>query len=138
MCLTFSIRLGTYVAGSWRVNVNISRRDTLYPWTGLPINSVLAGTHMCCLLRDKRRRADLFLSCTGRLRPSSCVSGKPLVFHQRYAFQVLQIPSQCLNPGNYRIFYLIQSSIITLAYSDEPYMQNYGKIMETPIPRTRT
>ena len=40
-----------------------SLRDTLYPWTGLPIKSVLVGTHVRCLLRD-RRRAVLFHSCT--------------------------------------------------------------------------
>ena len=96
----------------------------MYPWTGLPIKSVLVGTHVCCLLRD-RRRAALFLSCTGRLRPSSCVSGKTLVFHLRYVFQVLHIRSQCLDPGNYPAFNLIQGSIITLTHSDEPYMQKY-------------
>ena len=67
----------------------IRGRDNLYPWTGVPIKSVIVGTHVCCSPRD-RRRAALFLSCTGRLRPSSCLSGKPLVFHIRYAFQVLQ------------------------------------------------
>ena len=43
-----------------------------------------------------------------RLRPRSCLSGKPLVFHRRYAFLVLQLRSQCLNPGNYQAFNLIQ------------------------------
>ena len=43
-----------------------------------------------------------------------------------------------LNPGNYRVFNLIQDSIITLAHSDEPYMRNYDKFMKTPIPRTKT
>ena len=27
--------------------VKIKGRDTLYPWTGLPIESVLVGTHVC-------------------------------------------------------------------------------------------
>ena len=53
----------------------------------------------------------------GRLRPRSCLSGKPLVFQQRYAFQVLQVRSQCLHPGNYRAFSLIQSSIITTLFT---------------------
>ena len=37
-----------------------------------------------------------------RLRPRSCLSGKPLVSHLRYsyAFQVLQIRSQCLRHAN--------------------------------------
>ena len=39
----------------------------------------------------------------GRLRSSPCVSGTPLVFRLRYAFQVLQNtilqPQWCLNPG---------------------------------------
>ena len=43
--------------------VKVSRRNTSYPWTGLPIKPVLVGTHVCCLLRD-RRRATLFLLCT--------------------------------------------------------------------------
>ena len=47
-----------------------------------------------------------------RLRPRSCFSGKPLVFHLRYAFQVLQIRSQCQNSGIYRAFNLIKSSTI--------------------------
>ena len=105
----------------------------VYPWTGLPTMTVLVGTLVCCLLRD-RRRAALFLSCAGRLS----ALWETLVPHLRYAFQILQIRSQCLNPGNYWAFSLIQGSIITLAHSDEPYMQNSGKFMETPIPPTRT
>ena len=62
----------------------------------------------------------------------------PLVFHPRYAPQVLQIRSQYLKPGNYGAFSLIQSSTITLAHSYEQYMKNYGKFMETSIPRART
>ena len=42
-------------------------RDTLHPWPGLPIISVVVGTHVCCLLRDRRRTA-IFLSRTRRLR----------------------------------------------------------------------
>ena len=57
--------------------------------------------------------------------------GKPLVHHLRYAFQILEKRSQYLNPGNYRAFSLFQGSIITPAHSDESYMQNYGKFMET-------
>ena len=62
--------------------------------------------------------------------------GKPLVFHLRYVFRLLRIRSQYLNPGNFRPFGLFQSSTIPLAHSDERYMQNYGRFMETPIPRT--
>ena len=39
----------------------------VYPLTGLPIEQARVGTHVCCLLRDKRR-ITLFLSCTWRLR----------------------------------------------------------------------
>ena len=39
--------------------------------------------------------------------------GKPLVSHLIYASQVLRIRLHYLNPGNYRSFSLIQSSIIT-------------------------
>ena len=90
--------------------VKICTRDTLYPSTGLPTKSGLVGTHVCCLLRD-RRRAALFLSCRGRLRPSSYISGKPLVFHQKDAFQVLQIRFRCLYPGNYRASNLNQQAV---------------------------
>ena len=120
------------------VTVMIRGRGTSYPWTGLPIKSVLVGTHVRCLLGD-RRRASLFLSCTQRLRAKLVPRWENLwFFHLRYAYQVLQIRSKYLNPGNYRDFRLIQDSIITLAHSDEPYMQKYGIFMETPIPRTRT
>ena len=41
----------------------------------------------------------------------ACASlGRPLVFHLRYAFQVLQIRSQYLNPGNCRVSSLIKSN----------------------------
>ena len=43
---------------------------------------------------------------------------KPLVVHLRYAFQVLQIRPQYLNPGNYLAFRLIQGSIITPAHEN--------------------
>ena len=42
-------------------------QDTLYSWTSLPIKPILVGTHLCCLLRN-RKRAALFLSCTRRLK----------------------------------------------------------------------
>ena len=51
------------VARKARKNVEISRRDTLYPRIGLPIKSVLVCTQVSCLLRD-RRRAVLFIWCT--------------------------------------------------------------------------
>ena len=37
------------------------------------------------------------------------------------------------DPGNYRAFNFIQSSIITLAHSDEPYRQNYGNSWKPPF-----
>ena len=46
------------------------------------------GTHVCCLLRDRRRAALLFLSCSVESESQARVSlGKPLVSHLRYAFQ---------------------------------------------------
>ena len=41
-----------------------------------------------------------------RLRPRLCLARKPLVIHLRDAFQVLQKETQCLNPGDYRVFNL--------------------------------
>ena len=77
-----------------------------------PIKSAHVGTHVYCLLRDGRRAA-LFL-WYGETETTLAPLWKTQVFHLRYAFQVLQIRSQCLNPGNYRAFNLIQdSSIIT-------------------------
>ena len=106
-------------------------RDTLYPRIGWPIKPVLVGTHVCCLPGD-RTGAALFFSRTGRLRAKLVPT--PL-FHLGYASQLLQIRSQCLNSGNYRAFSLIKFSTITLAHSDEPYIQNCGKFVETPLPR---
>ena len=57
---------------------------------------------------------------------------KPLVSHLRYASQVIPIRSQYLCPGNYRPFKVIQGNTVTLAHSDEPYMQKYGKIRGNP------
>ena len=94
-------------------------RGTLYFWTGLSIKSVLVGTHVCCLLRYRRRAALYSFHARRKLGPSSCLSGKPLVFHLKYGFQALRIRSQCLNPGNFRAFNLIQSCII-------PYPPPFG------------
>ena len=55
----------------------------------------------------------------------------PLVSHLRYASQVIQIRSQDLHPDGCRPFKFIQGNNITLAHCDEPYMQKYGKIMDT-------
>ena len=59
--------------------------------------------------------------------------GKPLV----HASRVLQIRSQYLNPGNYLPFGLIENGAMTLAHPGDPYLEKYGKFMETPIPRAR-
>ena len=80
----------------------------------MPIKSVLLGTHVCCLLRDIIG-AVLFLSCTWVLRAKLVPRwGNPWLSIQRYASQVLQIRSQCLNPCKYRAVNLIRSSSITL------------------------
>ena len=61
-----------------------------------------------------RRRAALFVSCLVETESQARASlGKPLVFHLRYASQVLQIRSRYLNPEDHRAFSLIQSSITT-------------------------
>ena len=67
----------------------------------------------CVVCLDVEEEQLHYFRTRWRLRPSSCLSGKLLVFRLRYAFQVLQIRSQCPNPGNYRAFNLIRSSIIT-------------------------
>ena len=63
---------------------------------------------------------------------------KTLGFPHKIRLPSTTIQLEYLNPDHYRAFNLIQGSIITLARFDEPYMQNYGKFMETPIPRART
>ena len=64
--------------------VKIRDRDTLYPWTGLPMKSVLVGTHVCCLLRDRKRAALSF-------RARWSLRAKLVVFHLTYASQVWKI-----------------------------------------------
>ena len=80
------------VVSLWVVNI-MDMREALYPWTGLLIKSVLVGTHVVVCL-DIEEQLYSFRA-RRRLRPRSCLSGKPLVFLLRYAFQVLQIRSQC-------------------------------------------
>ena len=103
----------------------------------------------------KDRKPASFLSSTTEKKTRASM-GKPLVFRLRYASQVLglQMQSQYLNPqanmSGDSIFtpgpllrsrtagdYVLQSSITTPAHSDESYMQNYGKWVETPTPRTK-
>ena len=87
-------------------------RDTLHPWTGLPIKSLVLTCVVCLEMEEDQL---LFLSYTRRLRPSSCVSGKPLLFPPKIRLPsiVLQIQSQRQDPGNYRAVNLFQGSIIT-------------------------
>ena len=73
----------------------------MYPRIGLPTKPAHVGTHVCCLLRDRRKAAS-FVSCMRRQARASL--GKPLISHLRYASQVLQISSQYFNPGNSRAF----------------------------------
>ena len=101
---------------------------------------VLVGTHVCCLLRD-RRRAALFLfprwtekTCEMAKGHQGTIPGS----HIRYASQVLPIRFLYLIPGIYPTFPYHNSSTITLAHPDEPYMQKYDKFVETPIPRAKT
>ena len=87
--------------------------DTLYPWTGLLIKPGLVGTHVCCLLRD-RRRAALSLSCTTEtettLMPLWKTPGFSSKIRRPSTTNTIPVPEP---PGNYRAFNLIQSSIIT-------------------------
>ena len=74
-------------------------RGTLYPWTGLPIQSVLAGTHVCCLVRDRKRAALALSRAPGDGEPQARASlGKALVFHPRYASQLLKNTVSILAP----------------------------------------
>ena len=62
-----------------RRHVLRSRLGRFVSLTGLPIKSALVGTHVCCLLRD-RRGAALFLSCTWRFRAKLVPRWKSLWF----------------------------------------------------------
>ena len=55
----------------------------------------------------------------------------PLVSPLRYAPEMIQIHSEYLRSGGYRPFKVIQGNTKTLAHSDEPHMQKYGKFIET-------
>ena len=70
----------------------------------------------CLLLRDKRR-VDLFLSFVHAETESKARAsfGKPLVFHLRYASQVLHARFPCLNPDNHRPLRLIQNITMSRA-----------------------
>ena len=75
----------------------------------------------------------LLLSCTKETEPGArCLAPKPLVSRLRYASQVIQYDPKYLCPGNYRPFKDSQGNTVTLAYSDEPYMQKFGKIRGNP------
>ena len=95
--------------------VRISRRDTLYPWTGLPIKSVAVGTYVCCLLRGIII-ITLFLSYTVQTETKLVRLWKTPGFHLDTPSKYYKYDPSCLNPGNYRDFRLIQGSIITLAH----------------------
>ena len=99
----------------------------------------LVLTHVCVICLETQENSSFIPFVHARLKAKLVPRrGNPWFFHLKYASQVLQIRSQYLSQDNYRAFSLIQSSTITLAYSDEPYTQNYGKFVETPIPRART
>ena len=83
------------------------------------------------LVAYRLKIAASFLWHDGRLRQLSCLSLKPLVSHLRYVSQVKQKWSQHLYPDDYRPSKVIQGNTITLAHSDEPYMQRNKKFMES-------
>ena len=83
-------------------------RETLHPWTSLPIKSVLVGIHVCCLLRD-RRRADLFLSYKVETEAK-------LRVRLWKAPPKIRLPSTTNTiPGSYRAYNLIQGGSIQTA-----------------------
>ena len=93
-----------------------------------------------CVERLDTRKAALFLSSTMRLRARLVPRWKPAWFDASpkcYNYD----PNIYLNLGTYGPFGIIQSSTIALAYPDESYiymyMHEYGKYVETPIPRAR-
>ena len=72
----------------------------------MPIDYLLVVTHVCALLRDGRRAGILLLEHEDK--PSHrLTSGNPLVSRLRYASQALQIRSQYIYLGNYRLFHVI-------------------------------
>ena len=93
-----------------------------YPFSGLPIEQVLIAAHLCWLRGDRRCEAALFISAGCKTGPGLVPDLKPLVSRLRYTSQVVQIRSPVFQGF---------SRITTLAHSDEPYVQKYGKFMET-------
>ena len=102
---TVEVKQSTIVGNSLKINCYLvwlmrtwllksSKRDTMYPWTGLLIKSVLVGTPVCCFLIIEIEEEDQLYSfhARWRLSQSSSVSGKPLVIHLRYAFPTNTIP----------------------------------------------
>ena len=67
-------------------------QTTLYPWTGLLIKPALVGTHVDVRLAMEESLYS-FLA-RRRLRPRSCLSGKPLVF------PLIAVSSQIVEQGN--------------------------------------
>ena len=76
----------------------------------------------------------LFHSCTKETEPGvRCLALKPLVSYLKYASQVIQYDANYPCPrGNYRPFDDSQGNTVTLANSDEPYMQQYGEFRGNP------
>ena len=99
---------------------------------------VLVVTHLSSCVEVEDSSFIPFLH-DGRLSGGSCFALKPLVSHLAYASEVIPIRSQYLLAQVITgLVKVIQGNTITLAHSDEPYLQKHGKIVETPIPRTRT
>ena len=104
--------------GLGRESVSCRRRHLLRSRSG---GTLCTPGQVCLLSRYSLRltcdicleieEEQFILSCMAVTESQARASlGKPLVFHLRYASQVLQIRSQYLNPGNYRPFSFIQSS----------------------------
>ena len=95
----------------------------MYPSLGYPSEQVPVNTHVCRMLRDRRKTG---VSFRARWETESKVRaslGKPQVFHPRYTSRVLQYdPNTRTQTIAGLLAGLIQSSATTLAHSDEPYI----------------
>ena len=97
---------------------------------GLPSEQVLVVTHLWWLHRDRKWQLCSFRTY-GRLKRGSTPHLEPLAFRLRYISQAIKTRSRYLRPGDYRPFKIIRGNSITLAHSDEPYRQKYGKFVGT-------
>ena len=102
--------------------------DTGYPQVCLLSRFSLVLTCVGCV---ERRQHLYSFRHDVRMKEGSMPCPEPVVSLLRYASQGIQMCSQYLHSGDYRPFKVVQGNIITLAHSDEPYMQKCGRFVET-------